>query len=40
MRNALIGAAAVLALALAVAAVVIGTGMYDVAADKEPSVLV
>ena len=40
MRNALIGAAAVLALALAVAAVVIGTGMYDIAADKEHSVLV
>ena len=40
MRNALIGAAAVLALALAVTAVVLGTGMYDVAADKEHSVLV
>ena len=40
MRNALIGAAAVLALALALAAVVIGTGMYDVAADEEHSVLV
>jgi hypothetical protein len=37
MRNALMGAAAVLTLALAVAAVVIGTGLYNVAADEKHS---
>jgi mono/diheme cytochrome c family protein len=40
MRNALIGAAVVVALALAVAAAVIGTGVYNVAADEKHSALV
>ena len=40
MRNVLIGVAAVLALALTVAVVAIGTGMYNVAADEEHTALV
>jgi hypothetical protein len=40
MRNALIGAAVVLALALAVGSAVIGTAMYNVAAGQEHSALV